>query len=144
MKFKLPSILLLALVSCSLLCSSCAGVFTKDDAKEIGSVIVKDALAIAVQAASGSQVDPKIAATQLGLKVAYLALAKATANMAAAASSELVNAEAERIVKDALKHAQSEIPDIASSPQETMVAQLVAVGSAEKSLEALGVPIGGK
>jgi hypothetical protein len=143
MKYKLPSLIVLALVSCSLLCSSCAGVFTKDDAKEVGAVIVKESLVIAAQAASGVKVDPKIASTQLGLKVANLALAKATANMTSAASSELVNAEAERIVNGALSHAQSQIPQIATSPQETLVAQIVAAESSEKSLEALSVPGGG-
>lgn len=143
MKTKLPSIIMLALAACSLLCSSCQGVLTKDDAKEIGSVIVKDSLVIASQAAAGVEVDPKIAATQLGLKVANLALEKATANMAATAPSELVNAEANRIVNDALAHAQTQIPEIAPSPQETLTAQVIATETADRSKELLNGPGGG-
>lgn len=145
MKFITRLLLASAIMACCLL-TSCGSVFTQDDAKAIGQVIVKESLAIGTQALSGAQVDPKIAGTQIGLKVANMALARATANMSktsgdpALVSSDMVAAEADRIVKDAVEQAKAELAKDSGTPEVGFVAQLAAAGIGEKAMEAISPP----
>lgn len=143
-KILLP---LIAALGCITLTSSCANVLTKDDAKELGSVMAQDALAVAAQAATGQWIDLKLSATQTGLKIANLALIKATANITrdvggdsatvlAGDTTSLVKAESARIVREALTHAQAEIA--AGDDSDPKLAQLVSAGSAQTALNVLG------
>lgn len=157
MKSKFSLLAVVALATSCFVSSSC-GSFTKDDLKEaaqdIGAVIVKDSLATAGQVMAGQTVDYKLAATQLGLKVANLAIAKASASLSRPASgasadvsgispNDLVAAESERIVNEALSHAQKQL-SAGDNPAAASLAQLVAVGGAEAAISALDSPPGGK
>lgn len=134
-------------MGCITLTSSCANVLTKDDAKELGAVIAQDALAVAAQAATGQWIDLKLSATQTGLKIANLALIKATANITrdvsgnsatvlAGDTTNLVKVESARIVREALTHAQAQIS--AGDDSDPKLAQLVSAGSAQTALTVLG------
>lgn len=143
-KILLP---LIAAIGCITLTSSCANVLTKDDATELGAVIAQDALAVAAQAATGQWIDLKLSATQTGLKIANLALIKATANITrdvggnsatvlAGDTTSLVKAESARIVREALTHAQEQIA--AGDDSDPKLAQLFSAGSAQTALNVLG------
>lgn len=137
----------LLIATAALAVPACTGVFTKDDVKEVGSVILKDSLSAASSALAGDQMDWRITASQIGMKAANLALKRATENLSKeglglAASPEMVNAEAQRILTAALKQAQTDLPTLAADPQQAQTAQLVAASSTEKAIEALSVPDG--
>lgn len=75
----------LALVVCAFtLCASatsCAGVFTQDDAKDIGSFLAKESLALASAQLAGQNVDLEDAARSLGIRVAGMATQRIASNL---------------------------------------------------------------
>lgn len=89
----LTSIFLTALCAIGLTLSSasCANVFTEEDAKDIGSFLAKESLALASAKLSGQNVDLENAAHALGIQAAGMAAERITANLSQRAPDDVLD-----------------------------------------------------
>ena len=115
MKFFLLVLTSFALVIAGLHLTSCAGVFTKQDAAAIGAQIAQDSLALAAQQLSGQPVDLKAAAAQIGIKAAAKVVSTVQTNVSASPTAVL--GQAASVAQTQIAATAAENPLLAASAQ---------------------------
>lgn len=78
--FHLLTLALCALMFCTF-GASCAGVLTRDDAREIGALLAQESLSLASAHLAGQDVDLENAARALGIRVAGMATQRIAGNL---------------------------------------------------------------
>lgn len=142
----------LSLIACTAMAvagfmTSCAGVFTKDDARAIGTHIAKESVAIAKEALAGN--DWQAAATNLGLDIAGLALEKITDNLTApdpviAPPLPMSSSQPEVLLTNAATVAEQQITTLTDDPATASLAQFIACQACDTAKQLVATDPGGK
>ncbi len=117
--------------------TACGDVFTKSNAAEIGGVLAKSSLELAVRVIAGEQLNLNKEVSLLGLQTASNAVAKVTYNLSAPASLTPQN-----VVSAAAVHAQDRIENAAvPDPAIAAKAQEIAAQASVIASERLGASV---
>lgn len=132
--FHIFTLAVFALTLCTS-ATSCAGVFTQDDAKDIGSFLAKESLALASAKLAGENVDLESSAHALGIRAANMAAQRIAGNLQQGQPTDMLNA--------ALVAATHQMQQSKPDEQVSDLASQIAADAVEQAKgEALELPAG--